>query len=232
MVPFQELDSVMLWVSHIMIRHEGSRSNGEQLRVEWAPDGPAPKRTKAEALSAAWEIAAALRTDSSRFEELAKRRSEDVATAAWGGSLGGMRAGQLPPDFLDALAVMRPGDASGVVETALGYHVIKRRAPPQEQDVSGQRIVIGYVGTTDGSAHTPRTRSREDANSLARTVLRLARNAPDNFSPLVRKYSEDTDRLRDEIRSRRTSYRVRDRAVRASGASTRQRRTVIARAGR
>lgn len=58
------------------------------------------------------------------FGELAKQVSAGP-TAAQGGSLGYIRRGDTVPDFEDAVFSMKKGETSGVVETKIGYHVIR-----------------------------------------------------------------------------------------------------------
>jgi PPIC-type PPIASE domain len=65
------------------------------------------------------------------FTRLAEEKSEDVQTAKSGGSLGLVRRGQLPRTFEDAAWSLSPGQISGIVQTAYGYHLIWR--PPLAQ---------------------------------------------------------------------------------------------------
>jgi len=59
------------------------------------------------------------------FAEVARELSDDVASRANGGDLGWVRQGQLLPAFEDVLFWMRPGQVSNIVETSVGYHIIK-----------------------------------------------------------------------------------------------------------
>jgi len=58
------------------------------------------------------------------FESLARTYSEDPSSAK-GGDLGYIRIGQVLKPFEEALFVLKPGEVSDVVETNLGYHLIK-----------------------------------------------------------------------------------------------------------
>lgn len=58
------------------------------------------------------------------FAGLAKRHSEDRSAAA-GGDLGEFARGRMVRPFEDALLALRPGATSDVVETRVGYHIIK-----------------------------------------------------------------------------------------------------------
>jgi len=58
------------------------------------------------------------------FATLAKTHSEDPS-AAQGGDLGYVRPGQVVKPFEEALFSLKPGEMSDIVETPLGYHLIK-----------------------------------------------------------------------------------------------------------
>ena len=58
------------------------------------------------------------------FEALAKTYSEDT-TGPKGGDLGYIRTGQVLKSFEEALFSLKPGEVSDIVETQLGYHLIK-----------------------------------------------------------------------------------------------------------
>jgi peptidyl-prolyl cis-trans isomerase C len=65
------------------------------------------------------------------FEDLARAKSVDP-TAQRGGDIGYFPKGQLMPEFEKACATLDINEISGIVETKLGYHIIKltdRREP-------------------------------------------------------------------------------------------------------
>ena len=190
-----ELSDTVLWVSHIVVAHENSRPAATRLRRgSWVPDSLPQKRTDAQALAEAIALAETLRRDPSQFEALARQRSDDVVTRNEGGSLGGVRASELPPEFLDALAVLKPGEVSRVVRSAFGYHVILRRQVPAPGQVSGKRIVVRYAGT--GGSKAAITRTRDDAKKLADKIVSLARSDSTTFASLVTQYSDNEDKAR------------------------------------
>lgn len=59
------------------------------------------------------------------FEELAKQYSEDKGSADKGGDLDFMYKGVFDPQFDKAVADLKVGETSGVVETEFGYHIIR-----------------------------------------------------------------------------------------------------------
>jgi peptidyl-prolyl cis-trans isomerase D len=90
--------------SHILLRTEGKddaavRARGEEL-LKQARSG-------------------------ADFAELAKKSSEDEASAPNGGDLDLFGRGRMVPEFDQAAFAMNPGDISDLVKTQYGYHIIK-----------------------------------------------------------------------------------------------------------
>ena len=59
------------------------------------------------------------------FAELAKKNSEDEASAKNGGDLDYFGRGRMVPEFDQAVFAMQPGAISDLVKTQYGYHIIK-----------------------------------------------------------------------------------------------------------
>ena len=80
---------------------------------------------RAAARAAARETLEQLAADPSRFEDLARQRS-DCSSAGAGGSLGQLRPGDTLPEFEGALVELTPGEIrSEPVETRFGLHVVR-----------------------------------------------------------------------------------------------------------
>jgi peptidyl-prolyl cis-trans isomerase D len=59
------------------------------------------------------------------FAELARKNSEDEASAKNGGDLDYFGRGRMVPEFDQAVFAMQPGTVSDLVKTQYGYHIIK-----------------------------------------------------------------------------------------------------------
>lgn len=70
------------------------------------------------------EIAARLKKDPQRFEEQALKHSE-CPTALDGGVLGEVPRGKLFPELDKALFELKAGEISGVLESELGFHILR-----------------------------------------------------------------------------------------------------------
>jgi hypothetical protein len=198
-----ELASSKIWFSHLLVAHRDAASGVTSFdSPEWRPSPPLPRRSRREAFALAKVLARWAQADPTSFASLAKR-SDDVVTRDTGGSLGGMSALELSdwPEALDALAALRPGEVSRVVETDFGFHVFLRRAPPPETRVSGARLVLAYDQAPwlrNFLSYRPvPSRSRTEALELARRLYQRLREDPRQFAALVREYSEHRDALRD-----------------------------------
>jgi PPIC-type PPIASE domain len=87
--------------------------------------GPAVTRSRQEARKRADEALARLTDGKATFEELAQQVSDDP-TRVVGGAMGNFERGAMPPAFSDAAFALRVGQTSGVVETARGFHIVRR----------------------------------------------------------------------------------------------------------
>ncbi len=82
------------------------------------------KYSPAEAEKRAWELYRQLRSSPEKFEELARKFSDDP-TAESGGDLGRMEEGSLIPQLDRAVFSLAPGQISRPVRSELGFHIFK-----------------------------------------------------------------------------------------------------------
>ena len=60
-----------------------------------------------------------------KFEDVAKKSSEDPGSSNVGGSLGWISKSQMGPEFEKAVSALDKGKVSGVVKTLDGFHIIR-----------------------------------------------------------------------------------------------------------
>jgi nitrogen fixation protein NifM len=82
------------------------------------------ENTRVEAAKRIAAIAARLTKEPQRFDEQALKHSE-CPTALDGGKLGDLPRGKLFPELDKALFEMKAGDVSGVLESELGFHILR-----------------------------------------------------------------------------------------------------------
>lgn len=101
-----ELGRVVLWVSHLLIRHQGSASEVPFGPPRWVLPSPPPERTREEALQLGLKVAARAAGAPAEFAQLVLALPEDPVFKHSLGSLGGIVAAEFiaHPQILDALA--------------------------------------------------------------------------------------------------------------------------------
>ncbi len=71
------------------------------------------------------KIALSKLADGDKFEDVAKKYSEDPGSAERGGDLGFVSRGTLVKEFEEVAWQLKPGQVSGLVKTQFGLHIIK-----------------------------------------------------------------------------------------------------------
>ncbi len=105
---FQEPEA--MHAAHILIRFPQNADDAAKLKAH----------------ADAVKVLAEVKKKGADFAALAKKYSQDPASAVNGGDLGFVAKGQgLPPAFEAAVFALQPGQLSGVVESPFGYHIIK-----------------------------------------------------------------------------------------------------------
>ena len=121
-------------------------------RVVTAAD-TAAARARAEALRA--EIAGG-----AKFEEVARRESNDSLSGPQGGSLGKSVIDRYTPKFADAVRALPVGELSQPVLTPFGWHILKVES--RQADTADVRHILVAIAQSDSSA----TRTDRRADSL------------------------------------------------------------------
>ncbi|RVD89795.1 uncharacterized protein DFL_000788 [Arthrobotrys flagrans] len=104
--------------AHLLVKHEGSRRPSSWKDAEIT-------RSKEEARAILQGHEQRIRGGGVTLAELAKTES-DCSSARKGGDLGYFGRGDMQKEFEDAAFGLKPGEMSGIVETASGLHLIER----------------------------------------------------------------------------------------------------------
>lgn len=99
---------------HILVMHRESQAKPEGV-----------ERTKEDARQRAQQALVKLR-EGADFTEMVVEYSDEPGAAERGGDLGMFRREVMVKNFSDAAFALRVGEVSEVVETAYGFHIIKR----------------------------------------------------------------------------------------------------------
>jgi peptidyl-prolyl cis-trans isomerase SurA len=119
--------------------------------------------------------------DSVDFATLAKKYSDDRASAALGGDLGVQPRGTLVPEFEAAAYQLKPNEISEVVKSEFGYHIIQ---------------LINRLGNTINTRHILirpdiTTEDREIAYQNLDSIRNLVVNDSISFAQGIALYSEE-----------------------------------------
>jgi foldase protein PrsA len=74
------------------------------------------------------------------FAALAKQYSKDEGSRDNGGDLGWLPKGNMPPEFEAVAFQLAPGQVSGVVSSALGFHIIKVLGHEQARELTADLL--------------------------------------------------------------------------------------------
>lgn len=99
------------------------------------------------------------------FAELAKKYSQDTATARKGGDMGTVSRGQMDPELADAVFALKKGEISGLVQTDLGFQIVKVEEIIPEKTTTLEEARNGIEQTVK------RQKAREIAYDKARKFL-------------------------------------------------------------
>src|SRR5580692_2948654 len=113
-------------------QHRDQYRTAEQAKVSHiliktplpGPDGKVDEKGVAEAQRRAENLLTQLKAGA-KFEDLARKYSEDPGSAKEGGSLGWIGKGRTVPEFEKAAFSLHKGQMSGLVKSSYGFHIIR-----------------------------------------------------------------------------------------------------------
>jgi peptidyl-prolyl cis-trans isomerase D len=113
-------------------QHRDQYRSAEQVKVSHiliktplaGPDGKVDEKGVAEAQRRAEDLLKQLKAGA-KFEDLAKKYSEDPGSAKEGGSLGFIGKGRTVPEFEKAAFSLPKGQISDLVKSSYGFHIIR-----------------------------------------------------------------------------------------------------------
>ena len=109
------------------LRKEGKQGTFSQILIAYrgaAGAGEKVKRDKASARVLASRVRNRAKYES--FEKLVRAYSDDPMTKNRGGHMGTLKPSAVAPAFTRVAFQLRPGKVGDLVETAFGFHIVKR----------------------------------------------------------------------------------------------------------
>ena|GEM_PF-6945872 len=140
-------------------------------------------RTLEEARQLAQQVAASLREDPTRFEQLARTYS-DAYSGRDGGLVGAVSSLDrlAAPTSIHVLSGLDVGGTSAPLLTRQGYVVLRRHHAESAVDYGATLLAVPY--RRESSLAPDAQRTRLEAESLARELLQRARSGPGSFQGL------------------------------------------------
>ena len=114
--------------------YEDTKKENEQVKARHIliafKESPAAQKDKkpltdAEAKAKAEDLRKKIAAGTLKFEDAAKKESDDVESGKNGGDLGAFSRGQMVPEFEAAAFAAKTGELTPVVKTQYGYHIIQ-----------------------------------------------------------------------------------------------------------
>ena len=159
--------------SHILIAYAGASRASDEIT-----------RSKEEALEKATELIGKIKVAPATFEDFAREES-DGPSGVQGGSLGNWAKGQMVPEFDAAVELLEIGDISEEpVETAFGYHIIRRDNNLYPHYAADAFIVAFTAPQTPATV----TRTPEEAQVLADSIKEVL--TADSFVELANAHND------------------------------------------
>jgi peptidyl-prolyl cis-trans isomerase SurA len=110
----------------------------QQTRLSVILMKPTPTMTVDDVKKKLRELRQKIVDKSATFEDLARQNSQEPGSAAKGGDMGWLEPGDAGPEFDQALATLKPGEISDVIESPFGYSIV-RVVERKSEDQSAQK---------------------------------------------------------------------------------------------
>lgn len=117
----------------------------------------------------------------SDFDDFAFNYSQDKGSASHNGNMGYIVAGQYPYSFEIAAYALKPGEISGVIESPVGYHILKGG---KSRNARGKVKVAHILKLTKGVGEDV---AKQQIDSLYKIVL----SNPNKFGEIAKTSSDD-----------------------------------------
>jgi parvulin-like peptidyl-prolyl isomerase len=121
-------------------------------------------------------------SEGDKFEDLAKKYSDDLSTRDRGGDIGFLERGDMLPQVERRVFILNPGEVSNPIKTELGYFIVKLEEMRLGK-VHLKHILINLAPTEEDEVR---------AEQLALELVERLRGGED-FAAIAAEYSADED---------------------------------------
>lgn len=156
-------------------RDGGMEVRASHLVIQWdTAQGSSSTSTKEEARVQIEKIKQEVTSEN--FDEMAKKYSQEAGADKTAGDLDWFGAGAMVKPFEDAVFAMKKGEVSGIVETAFGYHLIKKTDERSRQDMRVRVVAYKKIQAVDIVNTEPWKRTQLTGKQLKRSQLEFDQN--------------------------------------------------------
>jgi peptidyl-prolyl cis-trans isomerase D len=171
----------------------------EEVRAYYDANVAPKYKERAAVKKKAEELAATLRKEPGRFEELAKKESQDTGSAPNGGDLGWFSRGSMVKPFEDAVFRQKEKEIAGPIESEFGLHILKvtgvRKSSKGEERRASHILLNAPQGAKDFEAsrldierELRRQKLAKKFPESADAFSNLAYEQPDSLEPLAERF--------------------------------------------
>lgn len=118
------------------------------------------------------------------FEGIARKNSEDRGSLTKGGRMGWISANSYPQEFEDVAFTLPEGQISEVIETPMGYHILKGG---KHRKARGKVLAAHILKLTQAKGPEDKVKAKHDIDSLYNVV----KGHPELFATVAQANSDD-----------------------------------------
>lgn len=164
-------DGARFYVAELLEKRDaGQEVRASHILVQWKEAAQSgSEATKEEALAKIQSIREEVTSEN--FDEKAREYSEEPGAGQTAGDLSWFRRGAMVESFEEAAFSLETGGISDIIETAFGYHILKKTGERQLSDVHVRAAIFDKMNASDIVNREPWIRTELTGKQLERAML-------------------------------------------------------------